>query len=334
MKELFTFDDVLIVPRFSEVESRSDVTLISTIKDKHLFLPVLSANMDTITGPIMCQAMAWKGGMGVLPRFSSIEQNVQDFKNAIVDPMVSIGLGENELKRAEALREVGAKFFVIDVAHGAQQAVVNQLKALRAKLGPDAYIMVGNFASDESLKQFLDRSGMLMDAVKVGIGPGSACTTRIKTGVGVPQLSAIMQVAELLKNTPVHVVADGGMKTPGDIAKALVAGAHLVMIGGMLAGTNETPGEVVDGKKIYRGSASKESYAAQGKDTAWRTAEGESFVVGCKGPVKDVLADIDGGLRSTMTYVGAKNLEELRAKATFARVSSSTVRENGAHGKT
>ena len=221
--------------------------------------------------------------------------------------------------------------------------------------------MVGNFASADSVKEFLERSNGSVDAIKVGVGPGSACTTRIKTGVGVPQLSAVMEIAKLLKNTKIQIVADGGMKTPGDIAKALGAGAHLVMLGGMLAGTLESPGEIgeiyIDSNKVsvnslegkledflsapnvkiaskkYRGSASQEAYDAQGKSGSHRTAEGESFLVPYKGSVVNILADIEGGIRSAMTYVGARNLDEFRARCEFVRISHATAKENGAHGK-
>src|SRR5581483_6034669 len=180
-------------------------------------------------------------------------------------------------------------------------------------------------------------------------GPGSACTTRMKTGVGYPQLSAIQEISQWLTPKGIPVIADGGMKTPGDIAKAIGAGASMVMLGGMLAGTYETPGETVqqDGKpcqsvsfetiskvyKKYKGSASKESYEEQGKSASWRTAEGESFLVPYKGPVEDVLQDIEGGLRSAFAYVGAQNLQQFQWRCRFVRITPSTVVENGAHGK-
>jgi IMP dehydrogenase len=222
-------------------------------------------------------------------------------------------------------------------------AVVEHYRVLKDML-QGAYIIVGNFANVNSTYIFAEELGYWPDAIKVGVGPGSACTTRIKTGVGTPQLSAILQHA----SCPTQIIADGGCRNPGDIVKALAAGAHAVMLGGMLAGTDETPGEILgikafwdndkeknvrEGYKQYRGSASKESYAAQGKDQAYITAEGESFTVPYKGPVKDILQDIEGGLRSALTYVGASNLEELRRNATFVEVSSNTVMENGAHGK-
>ena len=343
MSQLLTFDDVLIAPKFSTIQSRKDVTLNAHMGEKLLSLPVISANMDTVTDSDMCYAMGKAGGVGCLHRFMPPKATLSVWhENLDNKPIISIGLGSEEMGRACLLANAGATHFCIDVAHGAQLAVVEQANNLR-KAVPHAYIIVGNFASADSVKEFLDRAFYSVDAFKVGVGPGSACTTRIKTGVGVPQLSAVMSIAKTLKNTDIQVIADGGMKTPGDIAKALGAGAHFVMLGGMLAGTDETPGEVIYPEvgpnekacpvKKYRGSASHESYAVQGKVGSHRTAEGESFMVPYKGPVANILADIEGGVRSAMTYVGARNLDEFRERCEFVQISPATVRENGAHGK-
>lgn len=332
METLLTFDDVLIAPRFSTISSRKDVALHRDLGNEILRLPVLSSNMDTITDHRMAQAMHQAGGLGILHRFWSIEENIKEFRKFPASG-VSIGLGGNELQRAEALFDHGAFIFVIDVAHGASMDVVKQTAALSNIVRDNACIIVGNFANSGSIQEFEYHMPKVVEFFKIGIGPGSACTTRIKTGVGVPQLSAIQDCSRMFKT-----IADGGMRTPGDVAKALSAGAQFVMLGGMLAGCDETPGETVylgsrDICKKYRGSASKESYEAQGKDDSWRTAEGESFLVPVKGPVKDVLADIEGGLRSACSYVGASNLDEFRDRSTFVRVSPSTVIENSAHGR-
>lgn len=358
MNEMFTFDDVLIVPKFSMIESRKETDLFGLVSGVSFELPIISANMDTVTGAKMAHAMNHHGAMSCLHRFGSIQDTVDLYREGRTPTtLVSIGLGGNELERAEALYSFGAYRFVIDVAHGAQMSVVKQVKALHELIGTTITIMVGNFASLKSVEDFKHHLGKnLVDSIKVGIGPGSACTTRIKTGVGYPQLSAVMEIA---RGQKLPVIADGGMRTPGDICKALAAGAQAVMLGGMLAGTDETPGMIVDQHghtglledgmwtragsttkvenvkfyKKYRGSASKESYAVQGKDTTWRTAEGESFTVPYKGPVSNVIQDIEGGLRSSMTYVGASNLAEFREKAEFVRITSATSSENGAHGK-
>lgn len=369
MKDTVTFDDVLIVPKFSDIVTRKEVDIsVNAHGFPYMGLPVISANMDTITTEEMARAMSVCGGQAVLHRFCSIEDNVKMLINSRTGgtggydlPFVSIGLGKGELDRAVALKSAGAYMFFVDVAHGAQTRVAKQVKALRDAMGDDFSIVVGNFATGDSVVHFLQDVGQLIEGIKVGIGPGSACTTRIKTGVGYPQLSAVMDIANSIKETGITIIADGGMKTSGDISKALGAGAHMVMLGGMLAGTDETPGELyyenggiftertegnsnlddpklwykgyVNKVKKYRGSASKESYEVQGKDANWRTAEGESFYVPHKGPVKDVLQDIEGGLRSAMSYVGARNIKEFHAKCEFVKVSPSTVVENGSHGK-
>jgi IMP dehydrogenase len=373
MQELFTFDDVLIVPKFSTISSRKDVDLrVSTnhkvFRDIGCNFPVISANMDTITDVKMAHAMLNYGAQACLHRFCTIEENAKMFDEAMIiedmeciyRPMVSVGIGDHEFERAEALYCMGAIVFIVDVAHGAQEAVLNQVKRLRERFRDNAAIIVGNFATGESLKPFLGQ--VSIDGFKVGIGPGSACTTRIKTGVGYPQLSAVTSVVNALEGTGIPTIADGGMKTPGDIAKALGAGASLVMLGGMLAGTDETPGDVVyihegtsemltkeqfengiaggylrpnwKALKKYRGSASKEAYDSQGKTGTHRTTEGESFLVPYKGSVKDVLDDIQGGLRSAFSYVGAKNLEEFHARVEFVRISRATRTENGSHWRT
>ncbi len=377
MNEAFTFDDVLIVPKFSEIESRKDVDLASNpVFLPFLPFPVISANMDTVTGPEMAKAMAKAGGIGCLHRFCTIEENVKMFNNSLyggfdspVSPMISIGLGKQELERAEALVSAGAHTIVVDVANGAQMSVVNQVKALKQIFKNSIGIIVGNFASTSGVQDFLLRSGPTVDGVKVGIGPGSACTTRIKTGVGYPQLSAILEIKRRLAGTGIGVIADGGMKTPGDLAKALGAGADYCMIGGMVAGTDETPGELIvdydvhhedcthvfydmeEGyfpiekadknksytcvkiNKKYRGSASKESYEAQGKDAKHRTSEGESFLIPYKGPVANILGDIEGGIRSAFTYVGARTLKEFHEKVDFVRISNAGYAEGLPHGK-
>jgi IMP dehydrogenase len=355
MKEAFTFDDVLIVQKFSELPSRSDeyIDLSTNIRSLKFKLPVISANMDTVTDGLMALTMLQHGAQACLHRFTSIHDNLDTFRYAAQDfgasPMVSIGLGNRELERAKALFDAGAHTFVIDVAHGAQLSVAKQVLAFREVVGPYVNLIVGNFSTGQTVRDFLDYVGMAVDGFKIGVGPGSACTTRIKTGVGYPQLSAILDVSNTLKNVGIAIIADGGMKVPGDIAKALGAGAHMAMIGGMLAGTLETPGQIVDSLgnysnspeylsylkkfKQYRGSASLESYKDQGKEAKHRTAEGESFLVPYKGPVADVLQDIEGGLRSSFGYVGAANMQEYHGRVEFVRVSSSTVRENGAHGK-
>jgi IMP dehydrogenase len=331
-----TFDDVLIVPKFSSIRSRKDVDVSSM----DLRLPIISSNMDTITSTEMAIAMGKAGGMGVLHRFWSVQENVDAFVKANIaapNVSVSIGITDGEKERAEALIDAGAKIVFIDVAHGAQIAVVDQVRFLREKYKMNIEIVAGNFATAESIRHFcleLNDADLFPDAFKVGIGPGSVCTTRIKTGIGIPQLYAIMSCVQ----TGLPIIADGGMRTSGDIIKSLAAGAKAAMLGGMLAGTIETPGEVIypEGEKVcpvkvYRGSASKESYADQNKVSDWRAAEGIYTTVPLRGSVNEVLQDIEGSLRSSFSYVGAKNITEFQDKATFIEVSNSSQKENGPH---
>lgn len=311
-----TFNDYLIKPKFSVVKSRKDVDLSTKLNDKFtLKFPVMSANMKSITEIKMANAMHNSGGIGVLHRFCSDEQNVDMFKKSPKETFVSIGIREEDRARARHLLESGAKMFCIDVAHGAQQAVVDQYTWLRKRTGDDAIIMVGNFATSESIEEFSHRVKCKQpDLFKIGIGPGSACETRVKTGVGVPQLSAIQDCSKMFK-----IVADGGLKTPGDIAKALGAGAVAVMVGGMLAGTEET-----SLKGYYAGSAYLEK-------PTYKASEGAKFEVPHRGSVEDVLNDIAGGLRSAFSYVGASNLKEFQQSVEFIKVSNSTILENTSH---
>lgn len=359
MNKLITFDDVLIVPKFSTIKSRKDVNIgFSKFGFPHTDIPVISANMDTVTGEFMSKTMLALGAQACLHRFCTISDNVKMFEKSKLymdgghrQPMVSVGVGGVELERAEALVAAGAYNFIVDVAHGASIQVVEQAKELRKLFGDKISIVVGNFATGESVKTFLEHSGSVIDGVKVGIGPGSVCTTRIKTGIGYPQFSAILDISEAIKESGLLIIADGGMKTTGDIVKALGAGASMVMLGGMLAGTDESPllsdlktghtdleynkfvNQVFKKRGVsYRGSASKESYVAQGKEASHRTDEGESLSVPYKGSVKDILKDIEGGIRSAFTYVGAKNLKEFHEKVEFVMVSSNTVLENGTRG--
>jgi IMP dehydrogenase len=329
--KLMTFDDVLIEPRFSTIQSRSLVSLRSV--DLDLDLPIISANMDSVTGARMAQEMNAQGGVGCLHRFWSIDDNVRAFTESNNKAWCSIGLGDKELDRFSALYEAGCRDFILDVAHGAQQSVVDQYEKLK-RLKSDTFIVVGNFASRGTIQMFDNRCNVSVDAYKVGIGPGAACTTRIKTGCGLPQLSAIMECSL----TDKVIIADGGMKTSGDIAKALAAGASGVMLGSMLAGTTEGPCKtktiwnsnlgVFEDKVVYRGSASKESYQDQGKNSDWITAEGETLYIDPKGSVKDILKDIAGGLRSAFTYVGADNLEDFQKRAKLREISQLTLIEN------
>lgn len=330
-----SFDDVRIVPRYSTIRSRKDVSTDVSFLDMKLTVPIISSNMDTVTGVTMAKSMWDNGGVGCLHRFMSIEQNVRDFLSVGPNCIVSVGVGPNEVERAIALIKVGANKVCIDVAHGASDHVVEIYDKVRCML-PFGYIIVGNFATGESILDFERhmKSRTKPDAYKIGIGPGSACKTSVQTGCGLPALATIIDCQAAGVTQP--LIADGGIRSSGDMAKALAAGASMVMLGGLLAGTDESPGELhrtdFGYKKRYRGSASKESYQVQGKESEWRTFEGDSFEVPATGPLKDVINNLTAGVRSACSYVGANNLTELREKAKFVQVTANGVIEADSHG--
>lgn len=333
-KKSLSFDDVLIVPKFSDVTSRKDVSLRQNFLGFDLQVPIISSNMDSVTNGGMACAMTMSGGIGCLHRFWDIGQNVSEYLKA-GPVIVSVGLGGAEMERAEALYAAGASAFVVDVAHGASMRVIEQVKNIRSLIGKKGFVVAGNFATAESLNEFLEQGGDVVDAIKVGIGGGSACTTRVVTGCGLPTFASIIDCAAL----GIPIIADGGIRNSGDIAKALAAGASTVMLGRMLAGCNESAAECAGSygytveRKIYRGSASLQSYAAQGKLSEWRTPEGESFSIPAIGPVEYVLRGLEAGVRSALSYVGATNLDEFRANVEFATVTGSGAAESQAHGR-
>lgn len=338
MNNPLSFDDVLIIPQFSNIISRKDVTVTSSFLGEDIF-PVISSNMDTVTEWPMARAMAEYGARGCLHRFQSIQDNLEPFRQTGKPQYVSIGLGDGELERGAALFQAGATHFIIDVAHGANIEVVRQAKALRQIIKSNAMLVVGNFATAKSIEDFLyasnsvphQHSPVQVDAVKLGIGSGAACTTRLVTGCGLPTLASILDVRQHYPS--LKIIADGGIKTSGDLAKAFAAGANAVMIGKLLAGADEAPGTEYLGAKKYRGSASEESYAKQNKLSEWRTAEGAAYFVPATGPVKNTLQTLEAGLRSAMSYAGASTLEEFQQKARLTQITNLGLKESGAHGK-
>ncbi len=327
-----TFDDVLLVPAYNHHESRRIVDTGMTDKTGklRLELPVMTANMDTVTEQGMADFIGARGGIGVLHRFCSVEENLAMFRRCTHRTFVSVGTAEAEMERVEALRDAGADHFCVDVAHGHAKYVGKMVKRMRQVL-PNACIMVGNVSTYAGADYL---ASVKADIVKVGIGPGSVCTTRIKTGFGVPQLTAIQECARADRS----IVADGGIRTPGDIVKALAFGADFVMIGGMLAGTRPTPGEPIrdaDGRpshKIYRGMASKEAAEDHlGGLTGWKTAEGVSTRVPYREDEEEIIADIVGGLRSGLTYAGANTIRELQRKLNYVLISQASRIESLPH---
>lgn len=329
-----TFDDVLLVPRKSEVRSRRDPSLKSRLtKTIEIETPLISANMDTITEADMAFAMSELGAVGILHRFLSIEaqcEQVRVLKGKGVKTLAaSIGVTEDDRERAKALLKAGANLLTLDIAHGHSIAMLETMKWLK-DLSPDTEIIAGNVATPEATQELIEAGA---DAIKVGIGPGSMCTTRIITGNGVPQLTAIALCAEAAEGTGVPIIADGGIRTSGDIVKAFAAGASTIMLGSMLSGTIETPGEIKNGKKLYRGMASRSAQDSwRGGVPKGMAPEGESTQVSVKGHVKDVIFELTGGLRSGMSYLNAQTLNEVRMQARFIEMSNAGIRESHAHG--
>lgn len=336
MIEALSFDDVLIIPEYSTIRSRKDVSISTFMNGISLDVPIISSNMDTITESQMANAMDMLGAGACLHRFNTINENKLMYKNSPKKTMVSVGVGAEEFDRAMALFESGAQTFVIDVAHGAAEHVVKQYDNLRAIVKENAAIIVGNFATGISIRDFNHqvKSRTPPNAYKIGIGGGSLCTTRVVTGCGLPTFQSILDCRQYAEN----IIADGGIRNSGDLVKALAAGAKAVMVGSLLSGTEETPGLILEEAnnemyKKYRGSASLESYWTQNKIADHRVAEGEATYVPYKGPVKHVVLNLIGGLRSGMSYVGATNLTELREIAKFVRVTDSGKQESRAHAK-
>lgn len=327
----FTFDDVLLVPAYNHYESRRlvDISVTDKSGQLRLELPIFSANMDTITESAMANFMGGKGGMGVLHRFMDIDTNVAEFKQCHYKTAVSIGCSDHELQRVEALRDAGALIFCLDVAHAHARYVGETLKNMRTML-KNHCIIAGNVATYAGA-DYLSACGA--DIIKVGIGGGSVCSTRIKTGFGMPTLLSIKECARVDRS----IIADGGIRSPGDIVKALAFGADFVMIGGLLAGTRPTPGDVITtgfNKRVkqYRGMASKEAQDHfLGEMPEWKTAEGVAVQVSYREDENNILADIIGGLRSGLTYGGAATIRELQRKLDYILVTPATRTESTAH---
>ena len=331
-----TFDDVILVPRYNGIRSRQNVSTSVKIANNTYDIPIVSSNMDTVTGVEMSKFMTAQGGLALMHRFMSVEENVKQFTeiNAPKNVGISIGLGDSGLERAEALVGAGAEIICIDIAHGHSKEMSRTIRSLRESYGENIMIIAGNVATYAGA-DYLAAAGC--DVIKVGIGCGSVCTTRIKTGFGVPQLTAVMDCSKIDRS----IIADGGIRYAGDAVKALAAGADLIMLGGMLSGTDETPGEFFEKTrptgetvkfKRFRGMASKEAQESfMGTMQDWKTAEGVAIEVMAKGPAKAIVQDIMGGIRSGMTYCGAKEIRELKRKAQFMEVTAAGRVEASPH---
>lgn len=337
----YSFDDVLIVPKFNKVASRKDVNFRTKVTRNHyLDIPLLAANMDTICESKMAIALGRLGGLGVIHRFLTISDQAKEIKLVKDQGLLAaaaIGVKDYEV-RAKALVEAGVDILVLDVAHGHSKRTDIVFDYLKNNY-PQVDIMVGNIATKDAAEHFINKGA---DAIKVGIGPGSMCITRVMAGAGVPQITAIMEAYEASQGR-IPVCADGGIKHPGDLSKAIGAGADTVMSGSIFAGTDETPGEVIEKNnkkyKEYRGMA---SYAATMKKLSLDGqkidevvhVEGEMTLLPTAGPIEEVVKKYLGGLASGMTYLGAANIEAIKGKADFVEITAAGLKESVAHGVT
>lgn len=337
-KPAYTFDDVLLVPQHSSIGSRVQVDLSTRLGKIKLRLPIISANMDTVTETKMAIAMHRNGGAGILHRFASIEDQKTWLselgENKIKPKIVSLGYDFKLVEVEEFVHDYDVDAVCLDVAHGDHSRTIESLEILREAF-PLLDIIAGNVATGDAAVR-LARAGA--NIIKVGVGPGSVCSTRIMTGHGVPQLSAIIDVADALQEhgygAHTQIIADGGIRNSGDIVKALAAGAHAVMLGSLLAGTEESPGDIIlqDGQayKSYRGMA---SYEVQKEKRAGRKprVEGVSAKVPFRGPVDLTLQSLDGGIRSGLSYSGARNIPELQEVAEFVVITQNGMKESTTH---
>ncbi len=344
MDEYLTYDDVLLLPNYSEVRpSKTDLStqLSSTIR---LLTPIISSPMDTVTEYQMAKTLAQLGGLGIIHRNLSIEQQAAQVKKVIEEDLVvgaAIGVGDDFDERVKQLVSAGVRILCIDSSHGHTKHVVEATSDIKKRF-PKVQLISGNVATYEGAKALFTAGA---DVVRVGMGPGSICTTRVMSGMGVPQLTAVLEGVRAAREFKRHIIADGGIKTSGDIVKALAAGASTVMLGSLLAGTDEAPGDVIQvgGKmyKSYRGmgsvAAMKEGSAARYGQT-WKKGqtknlvpEGVEGLVPHRGGLEDHLHQMLGGLRSGLAYLGAHNVEELAEKAKFIRISRAGVHESSPH---
>ncbi|HIF62173.1 MAG TPA: guanosine monophosphate reductase [Candidatus Pelagibacter sp.] len=344
IKEALTFDDVTLAPRYSEVLPSDVDTKIVLSKNLTLKIPILSSAMDTVTESKMAIAIAKAGGIGIIHRNLDIKKQIYEInkvkkKNLIVG--AAVGAGPKEIKRAEAILKEKVDLIVVDTAHAHTKKVSEIIKKIKKKKSKHTTLCAGNIATAEAAK-FLIKLGV--DIIKVGIGPGSICTTRLVAGIGVPQLSAILEVKKGTKNKKVSIISDGGIKFSGDIAKALSAGADAVMIGSLFAGTKETPGKLIKKNgQLYKNFRGMGSVGAMNKgsaeryfqkiqqDTSKYVPEGVEGLVKYKGDLKKIIYKLIGGLKSSMGYLGAKKIINLRNKPKFLKITKAGFYESMVH---
>ena len=348
IKENLTYDDINIKPLFSEINHRSDCdTSTQFSRNTYIKIPLISSPMDTITDYKMASEMMRLGGVGVVHRFMTIKEQSKIISLLYCDWMVdkmdktvpicaAIGVTGDWFERAEELIENGCNVLLLDIAHGHHKLVKEALEILNGKHNRKNFdVVAGSIATKDAAKDLCEWGA---DGIRVGIGNGSLCETRIRTGVGVPQVSVILDCVGVADDYAIPIIADGGIRYPADVVKGLALGADSIMVGSLLSGTKETPGAIEKvGEwpneqlfKKYRGSASLESKLERNEDG--KNIEGNSKITLYKGKTKRIINDIIDGLKSAMSYVGSKNLQELQSKCEFIKVTNAGIIEAGPHG--
>ena len=347
-----TYDDIQLIPSFSTIKSRQDISLKTKLSNRYdLLLPIIASPMDTVCEVDMAVKMFSIGGVGCIHRFNTPEQQAQMVSDTFyrifgedlyplrtgslfpwdsndfdrIPIMAAIGVSEDDKRRATLLDDAGANVILIDVAHGDHQNVINMVRWCKENLSERIDIIAGNIATPEAAQRLQDAGA---DGLRVGIGGGSLCTTRIKTGFGIPNVTCIENIANIAK---VPIIADGGIKTSGDIAKALAVGASNVMLGSLIAGTDEAPGKIIEKSnglyKRYRGSASLDTKTIHNQSE--RNVEGESTIITYKGKVEFIISNLADGIRSALSYAGANSLEEYHPS--YVIVTNSGINEAKPH---
>ena len=344
IKEALTFDDVTLAPKYSEIMPSEVDTSIKLTNYLKLKIPLLSSAMDTVTESKMAIAIAKEGGLGIIHRNLDIKKQILEIKKVKKKKLLvgaAVGAGPKEFERAKEILKEKLDMIVVDTAHGHTKKVSEIIKFIKKIKSKKTALCAGNIATPEAAK-FLLKLGV--DIIKVGIGPGSICTTRLVAGIGVPQLSAILNVRNELKSKSVKIISDGGIKYSGDLAKAFAAGADAVMIGSLFAGTDETPGKLIkkNGKlfKVFRGMGSVGAmnkgsadryFQSRQKDIAKYVPEGVEGFSKYKGNVGSIIYKLVGGLRSSMGYLGSKQIKHLKNKPQFVKITKAGFYESMVH---
>lgn len=342
MRQALTYDDIQLIPNFSDVQTRQDIKLTTSVsRNWSIDIPIVGSCMDTVTEYEMAATLMEMGGVGCIHRFMSIEEQVKQVKKLVafrdgdltlshLPIMAAVGVVGDYLDRAAALEEAGCNIILVDVAHGHHANMEVALAELKANLEEITDVIAGNIATADAAEDLISWGA---DGLRVGIGGGSLCTTRVKTGFGVPNVTSIMDVFRVAEDAGIPIMADGGIKSSGDIAKALAVGADCVMVGSLLAGTKESPGAILETPgglfKRYRGSASLETKITHNQKQ--RNVEGESTTIPFKGGVKFILAGLVDGVRSAFSYAGADNIYDYYARADWNVVTNAGLAEAKPH---